>query len=89
MIRCEDALERLWDFLDGELPPSNEDEVRRHLEVCSRCYPRYDFQRAYFELMRRVRGRDSVPGQLRRRLFERILAEDLGSAEGNGVGGVA
>ena len=88
MIRCEDALERLWEFLDGELESQDEGEIQRHLEVCSRCYPRYDFQRAYFELMRRVRDRDSVPRRLRRRLFERILAEDA-TAGGNGAGGVA
>lgn len=89
MIRCEEALERLWDFLDGEMEPANELAVRQHLEVCSRCYPRYDFQRAYFELLRRVRSRDSVPGKLRRRLFERILEEDVAAPDGNGAGGAA
>ena len=83
MIRCEEALERLWDFLDGELEAADENEVQRHLEVCSRCYPRYDFRRAYFELMRRIRERDSVPGRLRRRLFQRILEEDAAGAEGS------
>ena len=92
MIRCEEALEWLWEFLDSELEPANESEVQRHLEVCSRCYPRYDFQRAYFELMRRIRDRDAVPGKLRRRLFERILEEDVAAGDrngGNGAGGVA
>ncbi len=89
MIRCEEALERLWEFLDGELDGANETEVKLHLEVCSRCYPRYDFHRAYFELMRSIRDRDAVPRKLRRRLFERILEEDAAVGEGNGAGGVA
>lgn len=76
MIRCEEALARLWEFLDGELEIEDEREVQRHLEVCSRCYPRYDFQRAYFELMRRVRDRDAVPEKLRSAVFERILEEE-------------
>ena len=88
-MRCEEALERLWDFLDGELEPANEDEVRRHIEVCSRCYPRYNFERAYFELMGRVRERDSVPRKLRRQLFERILEEDTSAANRGGAGGAA
>ena len=58
MIRCEEALERLWEFLDGELEPANETEVQRHLEVCSRCYPRYDFQRAHVELTRGISATD-------------------------------
>ena len=89
MIRCEEALERLWEFLDGELEAADETDVQRHLEVCARCYPRYDFQRAYFELMRRIRDRDGVPRQFRRRLFDRILEEDAAAGEGNGAGGVA
>ena len=88
MIRCEDALGRPWEFLDGPLDYRDEGEIRRHLEVCSRCYPRFDFQRAHLHLMRRVRDRDSVSRQLRRRLFERILEEDAQAGRGE-AGGVA
>ena len=89
MIACEEALARLWEFLDGELEAASEDEVQSHLEVCSRCYPRYDFQRAYFELMSRVKEREAMPRELRHQLFKRILEEDAASPGGNGTGGVA
>lgn len=89
MIRCEEALGRLWDFLDGELEGVDEARVREHLEVCARCYPQYDFRRAYFELMRRVRSRTSVPPGLRKRLFRRILAEESRKDGGNGADGAA
>lgn len=82
MIRCEDALARLWEFLDGELPPDDETAVKRHLDVCTRCYPQYDFQRAYFEYTRRVRERDHAPPTLRRRLFRMILEQE--AKQGNG-----
>ncbi|MEJ2186817.1 MAG: zf-HC2 domain-containing protein [Gemmatimonadota bacterium] len=78
MIRCEDALARLWDFLDGELGEAEEEAVRKHLEVCDRCYPQYDFQRAYFEYTRRIRSRDHASPTLRRRLFEKILDQEHG-----------
>ena len=87
MIVCEEALQRLWDFLDGELEQADEVEVQKHLEVCGRCYPQYDFRRAYFGLMQRLRARDHVPPGFRRRLFERILAEEPRGANGNGAEG--
>ena len=31
MIACEEALARLWEFLDGELEAASEDEVQSHL----------------------------------------------------------
>lgn len=76
MIPCEEALARLWEFLDGELPPAESAAVKRHLDVCSRCFPQYDFQRAYFRYARRIRGGDSAPRSLRRRLFRRILEQE-------------
>lgn len=76
MIRCEEALARLWEFLDGELPPDDETAVQKHLAICSRCYPQYDFQRAYFEFTRRIREREHAPAELRRRLFGMILEQE-------------
>ena len=82
MMECEEALARLWEFLDGELPPDDEEAVKKHLDICNRCYPRYDFQRAYFEFTRRVRERDRTPASLRRRLFARILEQEAGNGKG-------
>jgi anti-sigma factor (TIGR02949 family) len=76
MIRCEDALSRLWEFLDGELPLEDEAAVKKHLDVCNRCYPHYDFQRAYFEYARQVQERQHAPTALRRDLFRRILEQE-------------
>lgn len=75
-IRCEDALALLWDFLDGELAPDDEAAIRKHLEICNRCYPRYDFQRVSFEYTRRLVSREHASPELRRRLFQAILEEE-------------
>lgn len=77
-IPCHVALARLWAFIDGELEPDSADEVRSHLEVCKRCYPQYDFQRAYFERMRRLGARPEPP-ELRARVFDCLLVEAAGS----------
>lgn len=76
MMRCEHVLARLWEYLDGELPESENGAVQKHLEICNRCYPEYDFQRAYFEYARRMRDREHAPPDLRRRLFRMILEQE-------------
>lgn len=81
LMRCEDVLARLWDFLDGELLPGEENTVQRHLELCNRCYPQYDFRRAYLRFTRRVRDRERASPELRRRLFRAILEEETRSEE--------
>lgn len=76
MINCEDALSRLWEFLDGELPLEDEAAVKKHLDVCSRCYPHYDFQSAYFEYARKLRDQEQAPATLRRELVRGILEQE-------------
>ena len=71
-MRCEQVMERLWAFVDGELPPDEEQAVREHLELCGRCFPQYDWQRAYARYVRSVATRMANPG-LRRRVFETLL----------------
>jgi anti-sigma factor (TIGR02949 family) len=61
-IPCETALARLWAYIDGDLQPASEAEVKAHLEVCQRCYPLFDFQHAYFRLITRIADRPSPPG---------------------------
>ncbi len=73
-IPCKVAMKRLWAFIDGELDAVSEDEMRRHIEMCPRCYPRYDFQLAYFSLMQRLASQPEPP-DLRSRIFHALLAE--------------
>jgi anti-sigma factor (TIGR02949 family) len=76
MIRCEEAMARLWEFLDGELDAAEEEAVRKHLEVCNRCYPKYDFQKAYFEFLQRTSGPAEGGVDLRRDLFQKLLEQE-------------
>lgn len=78
MTKCEHVLERLWEFLDRELSAEDEIQVKQHLDICNRCFPRYDFQRAYFEYTRRIRDRDHASPDLRRRVFRTILRQEAG-----------
>lgn len=76
MLDCEHVLTRLWEFIDGELADETDAAVRRHLEQCSRCYPQYNFERAYAELLRRIALRMDPP-TLRSRVLEGLLREQL------------
>lgn len=75
MIPCGEVMARLWEYIDGELSERSEAEVQKHLDLCQRCFPHYDFQRAYVEFMRQL-ARRSTPSGLRRRIFRQLLAEE-------------
>jgi anti-sigma factor (TIGR02949 family) len=77
MIPCDHVIARLWEYIDGELTEEVAAELRAHLDICSRCFPQYDFQRAFKEFTRRS-AQKSMPPELRRRVFEAIIAEEAG-----------
>lgn len=81
MIRCEEAMGKLWEFLDGALSEDEEVALKKHLEICNRCFPAYDFQRAYLEYTRRLATKEPTPPGVRRRLFTKLLAQEA-AAEG-------
>lgn len=75
-IDCEEALERLYDYLDGELTAVRRAEVRRHLELCAPCLKLSKFESAYVRFLEaRTRAR-GAPDRLRRRILERLLFEN-------------
>jgi anti-sigma factor RsiW len=76
-ISCEAAVRRLWDFLDGRLPPGLRTEVEAHLAACEECPPHFDFSSRTLAALREARPPDDDAGDaaLRRR-----VADALGAA---------
>jgi anti-sigma factor (TIGR02949 family) len=63
MMTCQHVIEHLWDYLDGELSPSEAEAIGEHLAQCGRCYPQYRFQFAFLELLVRHRTRVAPPSR--------------------------
>lgn len=74
MMPCEHVMEHLWEFVDGELPADESQAVNEHLEMCERCFPQYDWHRAYARFVHGVSQRMDNPA-LRRRVFAALLRE--------------
>ena len=74
-IPCGEAMARLWDYIDGELTPQTEAEVKAHIDACAHCYPELDLHRSFREFLRRTREQP-IPPELRRRVFMSLLGAD-------------
>lgn len=68
MVDCQHVMQRLWDYLDGELPEHEAAGLREHLAVCARCSPQYRFQIAFLSLVARAAPADGPRPEFRRRL---------------------
>ena len=72
-IDCGEVLDRLYEFLDGELTEVRADEVKEHLSDCHPCLKVKEFEAAYVRFLEaRARAR-CAPEGLRKRILEQIL----------------
>ena len=70
-VGCEEALKRLVEFVDHELPGSEHDSVEQHLRICRNCCSRMEFERRLKERLSGLSTED-VPATTRDRVRELI-----------------
>lgn len=87
-LTCMEVFRRLDAYLDRTLSPEEVARVEAHLEECAACASEYRFETSLLDGIRDKLRRIELPGDLARRLEERLAAaagpED-GKA-GNGPG---
>ena len=79
MLDCDAVMQQLWDYLDGELSAERMAAIRAHLAVCARCYPQYEFERAFLTALDGAQREHSNPAGLRSRVTAAL--RDAGMAE--------
>ncbi len=72
---CEDALERVFEFLDGELTPEVEHAIQEHLAECAECEPKFAHDRVFLAFLAQRARFDKAPPELRRRIMRELVDE--------------
>ena len=74
-LDCDEALERVYEYLDGELTEAVERAIRRHLAACARCEPRFEHERVFLEFIAQRARLEQAPPALRRRILRELVDE--------------
>jgi mycothiol system anti-sigma-R factor len=69
---CSEVLERVYEYLDGELDEYKVGKIRQHLDECHHCLSEYDLDVALKALVRRACLSDCAPDDLRARIMVQI-----------------
>ena len=81
-LGCEDAMKSVFEYLDGELPPDYSEKVRRHIEMCKRCYPCFNFEQAFLDYLHDRGVKPARSDRLEERLRTLLREVDTEEAEG-------
>jgi len=76
-ISCMEALERVHEYLDGELTEDSYQDVAHHFEVCQKCYPHLRLEERFREALRQSREKEKCPDHLRTQVLD-LLASEAG-----------
>ncbi|MBK6873635.1 MAG: mycothiol system anti-sigma-R factor [Kineosporiaceae bacterium] len=69
---CREVLERVYEFLDGEMTDHDVAKIRQHLDECSPCLTQYDLDLMLKALVRRSCVCETAPDSLRSRIMVQI-----------------
>ena len=72
---CEEALQELYVYLDGELTEEKRGAIRGHLDDCNPCFEAFDFE-AELRIVISTRCREEVPESLRDRIAQQLHTTD-------------
>jgi mycothiol system anti-sigma-R factor len=73
---CQEALDTLYHFLDGELTSDRRQLIQQHLDRCSSCLEVFDFE-AELKIVVARRCKESVPDALRARIAAALAAASV------------
>jgi len=74
---CSRARLQVYEYIDGEMAPSDCDKIREHLERCGPCMQEYDLDQMLKALVRRSCGCEPAPTALRMQIMTRISTFNL------------
>ncbi len=69
---CRDVIDRVYEYLDGEMTAHDVAKIRQHLDECGPCLSQYDLDEVLKALIRRSCVCEVAPDSLRERIMVRI-----------------
>jgi anti-sigma factor (TIGR02949 family) len=71
-VDCSEALLRVFEFLDGEMAPSDRAQIRAHLAECAECLNQYDLDQMVKVVVKRSCVSEPAPVRLRSVIMQRL-----------------
>ncbi len=78
---CDEAVERLWEYVDSELGELDRDRVEAHLHECAQCLEEEQIELVMKQLVRRC-CQEEAPAGLRLRIREQLTVLRLRTTPG-------
>ncbi|MEE9555173.1 MAG: mycothiol system anti-sigma-R factor [candidate division Zixibacteria bacterium] len=69
MMTCQEAVDRLNEYLDRELDNLTSDQIDKHLDLCRLCCDHFEFEKKMKSLVQKSCIKEKAPAFLRDRIL--------------------
>ncbi|HYL21686.1 MAG TPA: mycothiol system anti-sigma-R factor [Gemmatimonadales bacterium] len=74
-MNCRECKEHLYEYLDRELTPEVERDIREHLVECPPCGEHFDFEKLFLQFLQARCRAQGAPAELKRRILNELFDE--------------
>jgi len=76
MLKCEEVLKHLYEYIDKQLENVSYDEIEEHLKLCKYCCAHYDFEIELRKMVTKSCFQKKAPDILKIRISEMLSQID-------------
>ncbi|MGC5584259.1 mycothiol system anti-sigma-R factor [Ornithinimicrobium sp. W1679] len=76
-VDCADVVLRLFEFVDNETGPVDQERIQEHLDECGSCLAEYERDLLIKALVRRACACEQAPAALRTQILTRITTTSV------------
>jgi mycothiol system anti-sigma-R factor len=67
-MNCKESLQKIYEFLDGEMEKLPMHEIEKHLDNCRGCWDRFEFEKQLKELVKKSCCKETCTDALKKRI---------------------
>jgi mycothiol system anti-sigma-R factor len=71
-MTCQEAVERLYDYLDKEIDKITAARIEKHLDLCRLCCDHFEFEKKMKELVQKSCIRQKAPSFLKEKILKAL-----------------
>jgi mycothiol system anti-sigma-R factor len=75
-MTCEEAVEKLYEYLDKELDQAVAAQLDHHLELCKICCDHFEFEKKMKKLVQDSCFKQNAPEMLKNKIMDNLSAID-------------
>lgn len=76
-MTCMEAVKRLVDYLHKELDDVDESKINEHLEDCSQCCGKFEFEEKLTRVVKDKVTGDTCPEKIRKSILQKLRMKEL------------